>query len=188
MIINTGLLNVSTVRSVDHSRLTDFVKSDQHRVAMTTDIAKAVGLRPEISVKVDSGQELQALTDKSGKLTPEKRLALEKAAITFGSSTLPILKKYFPIISREIDGVEVVFASKIAFDAWADPERTNVVKPVIKTTRALFELLDVAQVVIPSINQVPYLGAVGVFVKVGDSVYQLWTEVTSIVGSPPKSS
>ncbi len=169
-----------------NSQLTDFVKSDNHHLAMTGTLGKAIGLRPEISVKVDSTETLQAIPAGSGKLTAEQRLAIEKAAMTFGTSTLPILKKYVPQVSGPIDGIEVVFASKAAFDAWADPERTSVVKPLIKTTRALFEIVDVAQIAVPALNQVPYLGAVGVFVKVGDSVIQLWTDVSKVVGSSPK--
>jgi hypothetical protein len=48
----------------------------------------------------------------------------------------------------------------------------------------LVELVDVAQVAVPALKQIPYLDAVGVFVKVGDSVVQLWTDVSTAVASP----
>lgn len=186
MIIETSRVYVSPIRTKIDSGLTNFVESDRHQLAMTGAIAKAVGLRPEFSVKIDSGESLQAIPAKSSKLTAEQRLAIEKATVTLASSTLPILKKYVPQITGPIDGIEVVLASKTAFDAWADPERTSVVKPVIKTTRALFEIVDVAQTVLPALKQVPYLDAVGIFVKVGDSVIQFWTDVSKIAGSSSK--
>jgi hypothetical protein len=183
MIIQTSRVYVAPIRTKIDSQLTDFVKSNNHQIAMTGAIGKAIGLRPDVSVKIDSGETLHAVPTASRKLTAEQRLAIEKAAVTFGTSTLPILKNYVPQLTGPIDGIEVVFASKTAFDAWADPERTSVVKPLIKTTRALFEIVDVAQTAIPALKQVPYLDAVGVFVKVGDSVIQLWTDVSKAVGS-----
>ncbi|MET0623594.1 MAG: hypothetical protein ABW250_11490 [Pyrinomonadaceae bacterium] len=186
MEIQTGTkLYASRVRTEVESNLAEFVKSDQHLVAVAGGMGKSIGLPAGGAVTVTPGNKLQAIPTASDKLTAEQRLAIEKAAVTFGSATLPMLKKYVPGLTGAIDGIDVVFATKIAFDAWADPERQSIVKPVIKTTRAFFELVDVAQAAIPALKQIPYLDAVGVLVKVGDSVTQLWTDVSKITRTSP---
>ena len=54
---------------------------------------------------------------------------------------------------------------------------------MIKTARALVELVDVAALAVPALKQVPYLDAVGVVIKVGDSTVQMWTDVSKAVGA-----
>jgi hypothetical protein len=182
MKIVTSKVYVSKVRTEVESHLGEFVKSDEHHIAVSNDIGTSIELRPEAKVTVPSGQTLQAVPATSPNMTAEKRLAIEKAAVTFVSSTLPMFKKYYPELGGSIDGIELIFASKVAFEAWADPERKSLIKPVIKTARALVELVDVAALAVPSLKQVPYLDAVGVVVKVGDSTVQMWTDVSKAMG------
>src|ERR1044071_4441391 len=126
MNIITSKVYVSKVRTDVEPHLGEFVKNDEHHVAVSNDIGKSIELRSEAKVTVPSGQTLQAVPATSPKMTAEQRLAIEKAAVTFASSTLPMFKKFYPQLSGPIDGVELVFATKNAFDAWADPERKSL--------------------------------------------------------------
>ncbi|HEX6718025.1 MAG TPA: hypothetical protein VF088_12985 [Pyrinomonadaceae bacterium] len=187
MKIQTSKVYVAKVRTDVEPHLGEFVKSDEHHIAVSDDIGKSIELRPEAKVTVPSGQTLQAVPTTSPKMTAEKRLAIEKAAMTFVSTNLPMIKKIYPQLGGPIEGVELVFASKIAFDAWTDPERKSMVKPVIKTARAFVEFVDVAAVAVPALKKVPYLEAVGVVLKVGDSAFAMWTDIVKpIAGSDAK--
>jgi hypothetical protein len=116
-IQTTTSFYVSRVRTEVESNVADFVKNDEHLVAVTSDIGKSIGQPPVASVSVAPGEKLHVVPAPSNKLTAEQRLAIEKAAITFGSTTLPLLKKYVPELTGAIDGIDVVFATKNAFDA-----------------------------------------------------------------------
>ena len=142
MKIRTNSLYVSKVRTEMESNIADFVKSDEHLVVVAGNIAKSLGLPTKATVAVAPSDKLHALPVASSNLTAEQRLAIEKAAVTFGSTTLPLIKKYVPGLTGPIDGIDVVFATKNAFDAWADPERQSIVKPLVKTARVLVELVE----------------------------------------------
>jgi hypothetical protein len=171
-------VRISRVRTEVESDVAEFVQSDEHHIAVSHDIGKSIELRPEAQVTVASGQTLQAVSTTSLKMTAEQRLGLEKALADFATANLPILKKAYPQLGGTIGGVELFLASKNALDAWTDPERTSLVKPLIKTARVLFDCLDVAQTHVPALKEVPYLENVGIFLKVGDSVWQLWTDIS----------
>jgi hypothetical protein len=115
MDIQTSSFYVSRVRADGETNLADFVKSDKHLVAVSSDIGNSIGLRPAATVTVPSGDKLQAVPTASSKLTAGQRLAIEKAALTFGSATLPLLKKYVPNLTGAIDGIECCLCHEECF-------------------------------------------------------------------------
>lgn len=177
--------NVSKVRDEHKSELDDLVKDDRHLIAVSGEISKAIGIDPLKTVNTPTGDELHAVPTEN-KLTAEQRLKIETAAITLSGVALPAAKIYLPGLSGSIDGIELVFAGKTAFDAWTDPERTSIITPLLKTSRAFFELLDVAQIAVPSLKNVPYLDHIGVLIKVGDSIFQFYTTTSDIVAGKEK--
>ena len=177
MLIQTST-KISKVNSKLVPAIGTFVISDDHHIALTGELSKALGLTAASAVKVAPDVTLTPITGDDKKITAEQKLKIQDAVVTFGASVLPLLKKYHPEILGPADGIEFIFATKKAFDAFTDSENKSVIKPVIKTTRALMELIDIITPVFPQIKNIPYLETVGVIIKVGDSVWQIYSDVS----------
>ena len=127
---------------------------------------------------------MQAVSAKSPALSTEQSLALAKAAANAGTATLPIIKPYFPGTVPAIEGFEFVFSTTTAVHAWCDPKRASTVKPVIKTSRALVELFDLLKLAVPAFEQIsPHVQAITVFIKVGDTLFQFYTDLKDVTNA-----
>lgn len=182
MIIKSSI-SIAKVNLKAIPKLKKFVSDDEHHISATGDIAKALGLGLDSSVKILPGVTLSPLPVEVNKFTAEQKLKIQDAVVTFGSATLPLLKKYHPALTGSADGIEFVFATKKAIDAFTDNEDKSFIKPTVKTVRALMELIDVLKPAFPQIQNIPYLETIGVIIKVGDSAWQIYSDVSKATSS-----
>jgi hypothetical protein len=179
--------------------LSPFIADPTHQVAYSSDVGKGFRSIGGITIQVTPNIILKTLPDlrlekpsdvlSAKGLDAAQHLKLEKAFVTLSNATLPIIKKYCPQISGPIDGIEFLLASKATLDAFADPERKTVLKPMIKVARTLSELVDIVKVAVPSLGKVPYLEAAGVIIKVGDTLIQFYIDFIESTSAPaPKKS
>jgi|SRR4028119_307393 hypothetical protein len=165
-----------------------FVADKAHHISIASD-PSADSTEPvaATALVLPGGVRLNPMLVPNAKgLADAQRLKIEKAAVTASNGILPIIKSYFPGVSGPIEGIELVLATKTAFDAWSDPQRGSIVKPLFKSTRALFELFDIIKQAMPSLKQVPYVNAIGAVVKVGDSVFQFYADYTEVMSPTAK--
>ena len=176
---------ISRVRDESAEKLRPFVEDGTHRIAVTSDMLEPSELT-SVSSPTISGDGFTvtgvSISEKKG-LTDAQKQAIEKAFVNVSNAALPQLKKYFPEITGPIEGIELILSTKTAFDSWADPENKTIVKPMLKTTRAVFELIDVVRIAIPRLDNVPYMNEVGVLIKVGDSVWQFYHDVSTTIST-----
>jgi hypothetical protein len=165
-----------------------FVADKTHHISIASN--PSAGSTEPVAAKalvLPSGARLSPILAPNTKgLTDAQRLQVEKALVTASNGVLPIIKANFPGVSGSIEGIELVLATKTAFDAWSDPQRKSVVKPLFKTTRAMFELLDILKQAMPNLKQVPYVDAIGAVVKVGDSLFQFYADYSEVMSPTAK--
>jgi hypothetical protein len=180
MIVNQA--TIAPVRRENVAALGSFIADTTHRVSISAGLTKGLGVEHAATISLPLGVELKALRGEG--LTDSQRIAIEKGFVNLSNATLPQIKKHFPEISGPVEGIELILAGKAAFDAWSDPERKTIVKPMIKSTRALFELIDVIKPLVPALHQVPYLDAACAAIKVGDSVWQFYCDASDALAKP----
>lgn len=161
-------------------QLRSYVGSDSHMLSVTGDIAADAALQSNQWVALTGGQSLHPIGDTSPGWNAKQQQHFNNSLIGFAGKNLGIVKKYFPETTGPIDGVEFVFASHAAIGAFADPERKSYVKPLIKSSRAIVELIDIAKLAIPGLQNNPYVEVAGVIVKVGDSMYSFYDDMQKI--------
>lgn len=182
------LITTSADLSAVHPRVlpevSAYVGDDSHLVSISTDIphGAAPGAGPPPATQVAPGVSFAPAS-----LTPEQQEKVQAALIKFASSNFGHLRTYVPEAGTGIDILEVIFASKYAVDAMRDPKRSSIAGPLIKTARAMSELVDLVKPFVPQLKDNPYLQAAAVIIKVGDSLYQVQADVTSIIATAPKT-
>jgi hypothetical protein len=114
---------------------------------------------------------------------PEKQPDVTKSLLKVGETSLALLRKQFPeipSIGLGLDAIEVVIAGKGVFDDWQDRQRTGMIKPTLATAKTLVELVDLLKPLCPALEQAaPQLATVGLLLKVGDSLYQLYLDLAA---------
>jgi hypothetical protein len=160
--------------------LLSYIGSDSHTISVTGDIASETETLSNDFVALSDDQTLHALDEKSQGWNDTQRRHFNNSLIGFAGKNLGLVKKYFPEATGPVDGVELVFSSHAAINAFTDPDRKSYVKPMIKSSRALVELVDVVKLAVPALQNNPYVEVAGVIVKVGDSVYSLYDDMQKI--------
>lgn len=182
MKITKAPIFIAPVRPTIAAKLGDFVADDKHHIALSGGLVRdALGLPLLTQLTVEPEVTFKAVSPDIKLWAPAQRLALAKAFATAGTSTLPTIKTYFPTAAPAVEGFEFVFHSIGAVHAWSDPKQTSVLKPILKTSRAVVELFDLLKMAAPALDKAsPHVQAISVFVKVGDTLYQLYTDIKGI--------
>ena len=184
MIIKTSA-DLSGVHPRALPKVSAYVADESHLVSLSADISQSA--TPNASAApatpVAPGVALAPAA-----LTPEQQDKIQKALIKFASSNFGHLRAYVPEAGKGIDVLELVFASKYAADALRDPARTSIAGPLVKTARAMSELVDLVKPFVPALDDNPYVEAATVIIKFGDSIYQVHADVTAIVAAAPSIS
>lgn len=178
-------LRIAPLSAEPAAALAGFVEDSSHYLAVTADTPAPTKAASFAQVAVDQNLTLKALPSDHKQWSQAQKLAFAKAAASAGSAALPLVRKYLPGISGSaIDGFEFVFSTTQAIHSWSDPKRTSAVKPVLKSARAAFELFDLLKIAMPTLEKAgSYVEAVSVLVKIGDTVYQLYSDVKDIENS-----
>ncbi len=165
----------------------------QH-VAVSPDIAAALGLAPRDPVALPGGLVLQALREAPvGATATAVRardvLDLSGHATKIGALTLDFARSQLPGISPQmsgaIQGVQVALLGISAAKAWAEVGEKGYTKAVLSTSSAALELLKLVQDVVPGFEKLgPALAVVSFLVKVGDEVVQVKLDVEAMRDTP----
>ena len=174
MLIKTSA-NLSATLPESAARLNAYVADKSHSISVSADIAGPTA--SAAGTEVAPGAGLTPLPQAQA-LTPRQNKKVEKALMKFAASQFGHLKAYVPGSAPYIDGAELLFASRTAFNAITDPQRTSMTEPLLKTGRAMAELIDVVKPYLPALNNNPYVDVASVLIKVGDSVYTLHADLT----------
>ena len=174
---------VAPVRLEVAAKLGNFVADDKHHISFSTGPGDSTGHPSIARFPVAPEVTLHAVSPDSKAWTAAQSLALAKAVATAGTATLPTIKTYYPTATPAIEGFEFVFHTIGSVHAWCDPKKTSVVKPVLKTSRAVVELFDLLKMASPALDKIsPHIQAISVVIKVGDTLYQLYTDIKDVAG------
>lgn len=176
-------LKVARIRPDFEPSLAQLADDPTQDVAWTSDLSH---LMPNHAGSLTSVGGLQlyttGLSALSQKASPKKQKEIKDAHLSLATAGASLLKDQFPQgpVPGIAGGIEVVVASMQAFDSWADPERTSIIKPTIKTARALIAALETLSPTIPVLSELsPQLKTVGLLLRFGDSVYQVHLATSS---------
>lgn len=94
--------------------------------------------------------------------------------LALATSMSGLIKHQYPGLAAPVAGVELIVTTSMAFEASADPDRTDLVKPTLNTVRAVAEAVDLLLPWVPVLQ--PYSGSIKTVVliaKAGDSAWQV---------------
>lgn len=163
----------------------------QH-VAVSPDIAAALGLAPREPVALPGGLVLQTLREAPAGTEATTVRARDVLDMTghvtkIGALTLDFAKSQLPDVSPQmggaIQGVQVALLGIAAAKAWSEVSEKGYTKAVLSTSSAALELLELVKDVVPGYEKLaPALAIVSFMVKLGDEMYQINMDVTAMKG------
>lgn len=172
------------------SGLSALIADPGQHIAVSPDIAAALGLAPREPVVLPGGLVLQALREAPAATDADAVVARDVLDMTghvtkIGALTLDFAKSQLPGISPQlggaIQGVQVALLGISAAKAWSEVGEKGYTKAVLSTSAAALELLKLVKDVVPGYERLaPALAIVSFMVKLGDEVYQVNMDVTAM--------
>lgn len=86
------------------------------------------------------------------------------------------IKTAHPELKGAFGALELIFSTADAIEAFTDPKRDSLIKPALKTSKALLSLVNAVEPLIPGLKNNAYFGYVSAIVTVGDIAYGLCAE------------
>jgi len=176
------ITSITTYKNETSPQLSAFVADPSHQIALSPEIAAALGIPSRTSISLSGGLVFQALTATSAG-GPQPQAAKNVLDITehvtkIGALTLDFAKSQFPIPSPQmncaIEGVEVALLSVAAAKAWSEVGEKGYTRAVLTTSSAALELLKLVKDVVPGLEKLgPALAVLSFLVKVSDEVCQV---------------
>ena len=173
--------------------LSALITDPKQHVAVSPEIAAALGLAPGDPVALPGGLVLQTLRQASAAADPNAVAARDVLDMTghvtkLGALTLDFAKSQLPGISPQlggaIQGVQVALLGIAAAKAWTEVGEKGYTKAALTTTSAALELLQLVKDVVPGFERIaPALAVVSFLVKAGDEVYQVNMDVAAMRGA-----
>jgi len=176
-------VSVAQVKLATAADLRALVADPTHQVAWPSTLAGQPKLASQSVVTAPLGLTFNTTSWSSVVVLspPEKQPDVTKSLLKVGETSLALLKDQFPDIppiGLGLDVIEVVIAGKGVFDDWQDHQRTGMIKPTLATAKTLIELADLLTPLCPALEQAaPQLATVGLLLKVGDTMYQLYLDL-----------
>ena len=174
--------------------LSALIEDPGQHVAVSPDIAAALGLPSRDPVALPGGLVLQALREapagaEATAVRAKDVLDMTGHVTKIGALTLDFARSQLPGISPQmggaIQGVQVALLGLSAAKAWSEVGEKGYTKAVLSTSSAALELLKLVQDVVPGFEKLgPALAVVSFLVKVGDEVYQVKLDVEAMRGAP----
>lgn len=174
------------------SGLSALIADPGQHVAVSPDIAAALGLAPREAVALPGGLVLQTLREAPAGADATAVRARDVLDMTghvtkIGALTLDFAKSQLPGVSPQlggaIQGVQVALLGIAAAKAWSEVDEKGYTKAVLSTSAAALELLELVKDVVPGYEKLaPALAIVSFMVKVGDEVYQVNMDVAAMKG------
>ena len=174
--------------------LSALIEDPGQHVAVSPDIAAALGLPSRDPVALPGGLVLQALREapagaEATAVRAKDVLDMTGHVTKIGALTLDFARSQLPGLSPQlggaIQGVQVALLGFSAAKAWTEVGEKGYTKAVLSTSAAALELLKLVKDVVPGFEKLgPALAVVSFLVKVGDEVYQVKLDVDAMRGAP----
>ncbi|OAI09959.1 hypothetical protein A1359_17970 [Methylomonas lenta] len=169
---------ISPIRAEIAHSLKSLADDKTQDIAWTPDVISLMN-QPESSLFVfgDNQQLFTApLTDFVKTHSEDKQKKMRDAYKSLMNTSGSLIKNQYPGLQGSVNSIQLVVGISDAFDSWSDKKRTGIVEPAIKTAKVLISALETLSPAIPQLQQLaPQLKTIGLFVNMGDSVYQIYT-------------
>ena len=161
-------------------QMDSFIDDEKHELAWTPpEILSPSSAVTAHLLKVNPDYQLQAASleeiDEKSEDPDERLKKMRKAYLKMATNSTALIRHQFPALSAPVEGMELVFASYNAFDAWTDPERSGWFAPSLSTARAVMEAIEVFAPIVPGLTEVKdYTKTAGMIIKTLDGFYQVY--------------
>jgi len=154
--------------------LVRYAGDKERMVSVTTDVAHSFASAIGKVTKVGPDLLLKGL--QLGDPSSPEAILMKEQAKRFQKAVLNEIRAAHPELKGAFQSFELILSAADAIEALTDPDRNSVIKPALKTSQALCDMVEAVAPMVGLENN-PYVKWVSAIVTVGGFAYRVCAEV-----------